>query len=85
VHKCINLSHRNTSSYMLVIKYKATRKRVALTDTRIYARALEDTVLEDAIQQAANRFYLADTRYAAHYEPGGDEYISGALTEALLP
>lgn len=80
MHKCINLSHRNTSSYMLVIKYKATRKRVALTDTRIYARALED-----AIQQAANRFYLADTRYAAHYEPGGDEYISGALTEALLP
>lgn len=61
MHKCINLSHRNTSSYMLVIKYKATRKRVALTDTRIYARALEDTVLEDAIQQAANRFYLADT------------------------
>lgn len=53
---------------------------MALTDTRIYARALED-----AIQQAANRFYLADTRYAANYEPGGDEYISGALTEALLP
>lgn len=49
-----------------------------------YARALEDIALERAILGAANRFYLADTRYPAHYEPGGDEYISGALTEALL-
>jgi hypothetical protein len=40
--------------------------------------------LEQAILTAAERFYLADTRYPAHYEPGGDEYISGALTEALL-
>jgi len=33
---------------------------------------------------AANRFYLNDRHYPAHYEPGGDEYVSGALTEALL-
>jgi hypothetical protein len=42
------------------------------------------SALEQAIVAAAERFYLADTRYPAHYEPGGDEYISGALTEALL-
>jgi hypothetical protein len=45
---------------------------------------VEDSALEQAILSAAERFYLADTRYPAHYEPGGDEYISGALTEALL-
>jgi hypothetical protein len=42
------------------------------------------SALEQAIVAGAERFYLADTRYPAHYEPGGDEYISGALTEALL-
>ncbi len=49
-----------------------------------YARAVNDDTLERAISDAATRFYLADTQYPAHYEPGGDEYISGALTEALL-
>ena len=49
-----------------------------------YARAVEDNALESAILEAATRFYLADTQYPAHYEPGGDEYVSGALTEALL-
>lgn len=49
-----------------------------------YGRAVGDKALEQAILAAAERFYLADTRYPAHYEPGGDEYISGALTEALL-
>lgn len=49
-----------------------------------YARAVNDDTLERAILDAATRFYLADTHYPAHYEPGGDEYISGALTEALL-
>jgi hypothetical protein len=49
-----------------------------------YARALTDRPLEQAILDAATRFYQADTDYPAHYEPGGDEYISGALTEALL-
>ncbi|KZP74648.1 hypothetical protein A3460_10595 [Enterobacter roggenkampii] len=49
-----------------------------------YGRAVGDKALEQAIVAAAERFYLADTRYPAHYEPGGDEYISGALTEALL-
>jgi len=49
-----------------------------------YARELNDSVFEETIVAAANRFYLTDTHYPAHYEPGGDEYISGALTEALL-
>ena len=49
-----------------------------------YARAVEDAALEQAIVAASTRFYLSDTHYPAHYEPGGDEYISGALTEALL-
>lgn len=49
-----------------------------------YAREVKDSALEQAILDASTRFYLGDTRYPAHYEPGGDEYISGALTEALL-
>jgi hypothetical protein len=35
------------------------------------------------ILASAQRYYGKDTD-PAHYEPGGDEYISGALTEALL-
>ncbi|MDT7012348.1 DUF2891 domain-containing protein [Enterobacter cancerogenus] len=49
-----------------------------------YARAVQDSALEESILTAANCFYARDTHYPAHYEPGGDEYISGALTEALL-
>ncbi|EOC1342089.1 DUF2891 domain-containing protein [Cronobacter dublinensis] len=49
-----------------------------------YARALNDGALTHAITEATTRFYRADTAYPAHYEPGGDEYLSGALTEALL-
>ncbi|MEI9537841.1 DUF2891 domain-containing protein [Enterobacter cancerogenus] len=49
-----------------------------------YARAVQDSALEESILAAANRFYARDTHYPSHYEPGGDEYISGALTEALL-
>jgi hypothetical protein len=49
-----------------------------------YARSCGDEVLEAAIIDGANRFYLQDVDYPAHYEPGGDEYVSGALCEALL-
>lgn len=49
-----------------------------------YARHAGDTELERVILAAAHGFYAHDTDYPAHYEPGGDEYISGALTEALL-
>lgn len=49
-----------------------------------YAHAVQDNALEQAILTATTRFYLSDTHYPAHYEPGGDEYISGALMEAFL-
>ena len=48
------------------------------------ARHIQDGELETAIVDASKRYYANDTDYPAHYEPGGDEYISGALTEALL-
>ncbi|KGD74718.1 hypothetical protein HA49_05210 [Tatumella morbirosei] len=49
-----------------------------------YASSQHDQTLEQAILNAANGYYLADINYPAHYEPAGDEYISGALVEALL-
>lgn len=49
-----------------------------------FARHSNDSELESAVVSAANRYFLADRDYPAHYEPGGDEFISGALTEALL-
>ena len=49
-----------------------------------YARALDDGPLAESILAASKRFYQADVNYPAHYEPGGDEYLSGALIEALL-
>jgi len=49
-----------------------------------YARAAGDTELESAIVLASRSYYGEDVNYPAHYEPGGDEYISAALTEALL-
>ncbi|WP_034301809.1 DUF2891 domain-containing protein [Herbaspirillum sp. RV1423] len=49
-----------------------------------YARAANDGELENDIIDASQRYYGKDESYPAHYEPGGDEYISAALTEALL-
>lgn len=49
-----------------------------------YARSVPDQQLEQAIIDAAQRFYATDRDYPAHYEPGGDEYLSAALTEILL-
>lgn len=49
-----------------------------------YARHAKDSELEGIIVDAATRYYGNDVDYPAHYEPGGDEYISGGLTEALL-
>ncbi|MBB3212435.1 hypothetical protein FHW67_001715 [Herbaspirillum sp. Sphag1AN] len=49
-----------------------------------YARAVADDELTTAITTAALRYYGEDRDYPAHYEPGGDEYLSAALTEALL-
>lgn len=49
-----------------------------------FSRHRQDAELEGAITGAARRYFLADTDYPAHYEPGGDEFLSAALTEALL-
>jgi hypothetical protein len=49
-----------------------------------FARHRRDPELADAMQACARRFYLADTDYPARYEPGGDEFLSAALAEALL-
>lgn len=37
-----------------------------------------------AIELAAHRFFLRDTDYPAHYEPSGADFLSPALTEAVL-
>ena len=49
-----------------------------------FARHRQDAALESAAVDAACRFFMADTNYPAHYEPGGDEFLSAAMTEALL-
>jgi hypothetical protein len=48
-----------------------------------YARR-RDRALAAAIEQRARRWFGADRRYPADYEPGGDEFLSGGLCEALL-
>lgn len=49
-----------------------------------YARITGEPTLEPAIRAYAQKVYLPDTAYPAHYEPNGDDFLSGALTEALL-
>jgi hypothetical protein len=49
-----------------------------------YARVTGEPTLEPAIMAYARKVYLPDTNYPAHYEPNGDDFLSGALTEALL-
>ena len=49
-----------------------------------FARHRQDGEFEAALLSAARRFYLADSDYPARFEPGGDEFLSAALTEALL-
>lgn len=49
-----------------------------------FARHRGDTAFEAALVDAARRYYLADEAYPTRFEPGGDEFLSGALTEALL-
>ncbi|WP_192457392.1 DUF2891 domain-containing protein [Musicola keenii] len=56
----------------------------ALSLSLDYARIVADSELETAIAQAAMRYFVDDIAYPAHYEPGGDEFLSGALTEGLL-
>lgn len=43
-----------------------------------------DRALATAIDTRARRWYGADRRYPADYEPSGDDFLSGGLCEALL-
>lgn len=49
-----------------------------------YARATQDTALRRAIVRRAHRWFGHDRSYPARYEPGGDEFLSGGMTEAVL-
>src|SRR5688572_6070590 len=48
-----------------------------------YAR-IADEGLAQVIEEAARRWYFADRDYPVAYEPSGDDFLSGALVEALL-
>ncbi len=58
-----------------------------LTRSLRYARQLADDgkpLLLQAITAAGRRWFAADTDYPVIYEPGGADFLSGALTEAEL-
>jgi hypothetical protein len=49
-----------------------------------FARIEHDAVFADAITHHAHAYFGEDRDYPAAYEPGGDDFLSGALTEASL-
>jgi hypothetical protein len=49
-----------------------------------YARTAEHSALADAVISKALEWFGGDHRYPAHYEPGGDDFLSGGLIEAVL-
>jgi hypothetical protein len=49
-----------------------------------YALVTGDVRLATAIRASARRWFADDRGYPVHYEPNGDDFLSGALTEALL-
>jgi Protein of unknown function (DUF2891) len=56
----------------------------ALVLARRSAERRGDSELLDAIDAAARRWFLADRDYPADYEPGGEDFLSPGLCEALL-
>jgi hypothetical protein len=48
------------------------------------ARRFGDPSLDAAIESAARLWFLHDRDYPAAYEPGGADFLSGGLTEAVL-
>lgn len=40
--------------------------------------------LQEAMREAATRWFATDTAYPAHYEPSGADFLSAALSEAEL-
>ena len=49
-----------------------------------HARASGDTAFEQALATHTLAWFAADRHYPAHLEPGGDDFLSGALMEAAL-
>lgn len=49
-----------------------------------YAHAVQHRALVQAITRRAHDWFGRDARYPAHYEPSGDDFLSGGLTEATL-
>jgi hypothetical protein len=49
-----------------------------------YAQRRSNTRLAKAIATSAIRWFGDDRRYPADYEPGGDDFLSGGLCEALI-
>lgn len=50
----------------------------------LLARRRGDAALDRAIDSAARRWFGGDRAYPAHYEPGGADFLSPGLCEALL-
>ena len=49
-----------------------------------HAQIAGDAALAAAVGARARSWFAADVTYPAHLEPGGDDFLSGALIEALL-
>lgn len=49
-----------------------------------YARAVCHVDLENLTRERALAWFANDQRYPAHYEPSGDDFLSGGLMEAAL-
>ena len=49
-----------------------------------YARRAPHPALHAAIVERTRAWFAHDRRYPANYEPGGDDFLSGGLCEALL-
>ncbi|AVA37088.1 MAG: DUF2891 domain-containing protein [Burkholderiaceae bacterium] len=56
----------------------------ALIMALFYAKSDQHLALRKAIVRQAHRWFGHDQRYPARYEPGGDEFLSGGLVEAVL-
>ncbi|MEZ6015687.1 MAG: DUF2891 family protein [Planctomycetota bacterium] len=55
----------------------------ALALAHTYAAEAGDDALRAALTEAAQRWFGADRRYPATFEPSGDDFLSGGLCEAL--
>ena len=61
-----------------------TNSAFGLTFALEHARATGDIAFADALEKRARDWFAADRDYPAHLEPGGDDFLSGALVEAGL-